>query len=168
MPAGSNGSHRPCPLCVIKGYESDHYPLSLRCGVKVLSSKEIIKTMDDAKVCPTCCCKHRSDYNCSTNYRNGDSRICSKKCSHNSHPLNHYACKHNDEAPTVSVSKVGSERSIPLVENLNLGHLFIGIQYDTGCQLSLISRSVLQTLPSSMYSQGNFTRVRVLSLRRGW
>ena len=116
LPAGNNGSHRPCPLCVIKGFESDHYPLSLRCGVKVLSSKEIIKTMDDAKVCPTCCCKHRSDYNCSTNYRNGDSRICSKKCSHNSHPLNHYACKHNDEAPTVSVSNPGTQRAEVLDE----------------------------------------------------
>ena len=119
--------------------------------------------MDDARVCPSCCCKHGRDFKCNPFIKDESSRICTKKCSHNNRPLNRFACKHNDEAPTVSVSKVGSERSIPLLENLDLGHLSLGIQYDTGCQLSLISKSVLQTLPASMYSQGNSTRVRVLS-----
>ena len=66
--------------------------------------------------------------------------ICAKKCSHKGCPLNRFACKHNNEDPTVSIFKVGSDRSIPMVENIILGHLSLGIQYDTGCQLSLISR----------------------------
>ena len=44
LPAGNNRERlrRPCPLCDIKGFESDHYPLSWRCGVKKLCFKEII------------------------------------------------------------------------------------------------------------------------------
>ena len=70
---------------------------------------------------------------------------------------------HSNQTPTVPVSKVGSNRSIPLVENIPLGAFFLGIQYDTGCQLSLISRSALQALPTSMYSQGTSSRVRVMT-----
>ena len=105
-------------------------------------------------------------YLCKPTFRDGTNRTCSKNCTHNGYPLNRYACSHNDEAATVSVSKIGSDRSILLVENLALGHLSLGIQYDTGCQLSLISRSVLRTLPTSMYSQGKSTRVRVLTYAR--
>ena len=52
--AGNNKDrpHRPCPLCTIKGFESDHYPLSWNCGVKKLCSKEIIKTIDEAEFVP--------------------------------------------------------------------------------------------------------------------
>ena len=39
----------------------------------------------------------------------------------------------------------------------------LGIQYDTGCQLSLISKSALQVLTTSMHSKGSFQRVRVLN-----
>ena len=116
LPAGNNGPRKPCPLCTIKGFESDHYPLNWRCGVKVLCSKEIIKTMDDAKVCPTCCLNHQSAYSCPTSFRDGNSRVCTKKCSHNGHPLNRNACKHNDEAPTVSVSNPGTQRAEVLDE----------------------------------------------------
>ena len=70
---------------------------------------------------------------------------------------------HNNHTPTVSVSKVCSDKSIPLVENVLVGNVSIGIQYDTGCQLSLISQSALQGIPSSMYSRGTSTGVRVLS-----
>ena len=46
---------------------------------------------------------------------------------------------HSNHTPTVSVSKVGSNKSIPLVENIPVGAVSLGIQYYTGCQLSLIS-----------------------------
>ena len=95
LPAGNNRDrpHRPCPLCNIKGFQSDHYPLSWNCGVKKLCSKEIIKTIDDARVCPSCCCNHRTNYNCQPTFRDGSSIIWTKKCSHNGHPLNRFACK---------------------------------------------------------------------------
>ena len=56
-----------------------------------------------------------------------------------------------------------SDRSIPLVENIPMGAFNLGIQYETGCQLSLISQSALQDLPTSMYSQGTSSRVRVMT-----
>ena len=59
---------------------------------------------------------------------------------------------HSNQTPTITVSKVGTDKSIPLVENIPVGNFSLGIQYDTGCQLSLISQSALQTLPTSMYS----------------
>ena len=44
-----------------------------------------------------------------------------------------------------------------------MGAFSMGIQYDTGCQLSLISKSALQDLPITMYSQGTSSRVRVMT-----
>ena len=70
---------------------------------------------------------------------------------------------HSNQTPTVSVSKVGSDRSIPLVENIPLGAFSLGIQYNTGCQLSLIFQSALQALPNSMYYHGTSSRVRLMS-----
>ena len=64
---------------------------------------------------------------------------------------------HNNQAPFISVSKVSANQSVPLVETLNLGGTKIGIQYDTGCQLSLISRSTLSTIPQYMYSTSQHT-----------
>ena len=46
---------KPCPLYIIKEFDSEHFPLSWTCGVKKLSSAEIIKIMDKAKVYPSCC-----------------------------------------------------------------------------------------------------------------
>ena len=89
--------------------------------------------------------------------------MCTNGCKLNGIPVHKPACKHNDRTESVSVSKVVSDRSIPLVENVSLGALILGIQYDTGCQLSLISRSVLKTIPTSMYSQGTSSRVRVMT-----
>ena len=93
LPAGNdkNKNRRPCPLCTVKGFEADHYPLSWSCGVKKLCSKEIIKTIDDAEVCPSCCCTHGPGYNCFPTFKDGSSRICTKKCSHNNLPLNLFA-----------------------------------------------------------------------------
>ena len=82
---------------------------------------------------------------------------------HDGIPVHRCACMHSNQAPTVSISKVGSDRSIPLVENIPLGSSSLGIQYDTGCQLSLISQSALQALPTSMYSRGTSSRVRVMT-----
>ena len=82
---------------------------------------------------------------------------------HDTLPVHSHACMHSNQAPTVSISKVASDRSIPLVENVPLGSSSLGIQYDTGCQLSLISQSALQALPKAMYSQGTSSRVRVMT-----
>ena len=78
-------------------------------------------------------------------------------------PVNPAACKHNDKVQSVSVSKVVSDRSIPLVENFPLCALTMEIQYDTGCQLNFISKSVLQTILTSMYSGGTSSRVKVMT-----
>ena len=119
--------------------------------------------MDETKVCISCGCGHHAEYLCKHTFPNGNSKICTKNCTHNGLPLNHHTCKHSNNTPTVLVSKVGSDRSIPLVENIVFGIHSLGIQHDTGCQLSLISRSALQTIPASMYSLGNSNRVRVLT-----
>ena len=89
-----------------------------------------------------------------------------KGCKLDGIPLHQTACKHNDKIQSVSVYKVFSDRSIPLVENFPLDGLTLGIQYDTGCQLSLISKSVLQTIRTSMSSQGTSSRVRVMTYVR--
>ena len=86
-----------------------------------------------------------------------------KGCKLNGIPVHKRACKHSDRTHSVYMSKVVSDRSIPLVENVPLGALTLGIQYDAGCQLSLISRSVLKTILTSMYSQGTSSRVRVMT-----
>ena len=65
------------------------------------------------------------------------------------------------------MSKVGSNKSIPLVENIYFGSTPVGIQYDTGCQLSLISRSALQTLPTDMYSIEKPTKVGIIPYAGG-
>ena len=56
-----------------------------------------------------------------------------------------------------------AERSIPLIETVHIGNIPIGIQYDTGCQMSMISKSVLQKLPEDMYSVSNSVNLRVLT-----
>ena len=54
-------------------------------------------------------------------------------------------------------------KSIPLVEDIQVGKVTLGIQYDTGCQLSIISKSALSTLPPSMYSLGTSSQIRVMT-----
>ena len=44
-----------------------------------------------------------------------------------------------------------------------MGQVTVGVQYDSGCQLSIISRSVLKKLHPSLYSLGNATKVRVMT-----
>ena len=72
-----------------------------------------------------------------------------RSASRGANPLHYAACKHNDKAPTciISENKINAagdnDRSIPLVETVNSGSIPIGIHYDTGCQMSLNSKSVL-------------------------
>ena len=70
---------------------------------------------------------------------------------------------HSNQAPFIFVSKVSTEKSVPLVETILLGNTPIGIQYDTGCQLSLISKSALSTIPQSMYSLGSSSQVKIMT-----
>ena len=70
---------------------------------------------------------------------------------------------HSNQAHFVMIPKVSANQSVPLVETLNLGGTKIGIQYDTGCQLSFISRSALSTIPQYMYSLVPSYKVRVLT-----
>ena len=136
--------------------------------MRKLSSADIIKIMDITRSCPSCGNGHTITHQCRTTFDNGDSRFCTKGCKHNGYPHHFAACKHNDEAPscTISVNKIDAtgdaERSIPLVETVTIGSASIGIQYDTGCQMSLIPKSVLQQLPVESYSVGKSIKIRVL------
>ena len=77
---------------------------------------------------------------------------------HGGSPVHHRACMHNNQAPFITVAKVGMNKSVALVEDIQVGKITLGIQYDTGCQLSIISRSTLSILPPSMYSLGTSSR----------
>ena len=148
---------RPCNLCTSKGFQSNHYPPNSECGAAKLSSPDILKLISDNKVCPSCIYTYDPAFPCRLTFHNGQSKVCPRGCQHDVLPDHHRACMHNNHTPTVSMSK-----SIPLVENIPVGTVSLGIQYNTGCQLSLISQSALQVLPTSMYSRGTSTRVRVL------
>ena len=154
---------RPCTLCTGKGFENDHFPLSYACGAGKLSSKDIIKLIDDLRACPTCTHTHNPDYKCKLTLFNGKSKVCTTGCCHNGLPLHRRACKHKDQAPSVTVSRVSINRSVPLVEDIIVGNSQVGIQYDTGCQLSLISQSTLSAIPSSMYTLGTSSKVRLMT-----
>ena len=73
---------------------------------------------------------------------------------------------HSNQTHFVTVPKVSANQSVPLVETLNLGGMKIGIQYDTGCHFSLISRSALSIIPQYMYSLGPSYKMRVLTYSR--
>ena len=79
-------------------------------------------------------------------------------------PYTHAACKHDDKAPSFIVTKLGNNKSIPLVESMDTGSSSISIQYDLGSQISLISKSALQSLPSDMYKKGRSSQVNLLPL----
>ena len=121
----------------------------LQMWVAKLSSPNILKIISDTKVCPSCTHVHDPSYKCKLTFFNSASKVCPKGCKHDGFPLYRHACMHSNQTPSVFVSKVASDRSIPLVETIPMGAFTMGIQYDTGCQLSLIS---LLALPTSMYS----------------
>ena len=104
--------YKPCLFCTFKGFKVMHYPLSKNWGVGKLSSEYIIKIMDKAKVCVSCGCGHQTGYLCKLNFPDGNSNICTKNCTQNGLLLNCHACNHSENTPTVSVSKIGSDRSM--------------------------------------------------------
>ena len=82
---------------------------------------------------------------------------------HGGSPVHHRACMHNNQAPFVTVAKVNVNKSVPLVEDIQVGKVTLGVQYDTGCQLSIISKSALSALPPSMYSLGTSSQIRMIT-----
>jgi len=154
---------RPCTLCSEKGFENNHFPLNRHCGVAKLSSKDILKLIDKLQACSTCTHTHEPTYKCRTTFHSGGSKVCTTGCLHNGLPLHRRACKHKDQAPSITVSKVSTNKSVPLVENIPVGNTHVGIQYDTGCQLSLILQSALSTIPNSMYTLGPSSKVRLVT-----
>ena len=127
-----------------------------------MSSPDILKLIADNGLCFTCTQAHHTPgYKCRTTYNNGMSKVCPKGCLERGIPVNKKACMHNNQTPFISVSKVGADRSVSLVETILLDNTPIGIQYDTGCQLSLISRSALCKIPQSMYSLGSSSQVKI-------
>ena len=137
-------------MCTVKGFLSDHYPLNRDCGVAKLSSLDILKIISDNNLCPTCTYSNDPAYKCKQIFFSGKSKVCTKGCMHDGIPVHICACMHSNHTPTFTVSK--GDKSVPLVENIPVGNISLGIQYDTGCQLSLISQSAFQSLPTSMYS----------------
>ena len=118
--------------------------------------------MNASRSCPFCSFSHCVDSNCRPTYWDGTSKACTKGCQHNGHLLNHAACMHNNEKPFFKVSKVGSDKSIPMMESLLTSSTSLEIQYDSGCWLNLISKSILQLLPAYTYSLGNSAIINLL------
>ena len=108
-------------MCSFKDFEDQHYPLSNRCGIKKLSSQEILHIMDEFGSYPTWGFSHSINSNCRSTYQDGSSKACSKGCQHIGYPFNRAQCKHRDKALSYTVSKVGSNKAIPWVENLCFG-----------------------------------------------
>ena len=81
---------------------------------------------------------------------------------HNRIPLNNAACKHKDKTPSATVSKVGSDKPIPMVETVMVNSVYLDIQYDTGCQPSLVNVTALKLLPMNCYTLGK-TQINLLA-----
>ena len=154
---------KPCAMCSIMGFENNHFSLTKHCGVVKLSSPEILKLIADNHLCFTCTQAHGKSFRCNPRFVNGVLKACPKGCMEKGIPVNRRVCMHSNQAPFVSVSKVSTDKSVPLVETILLGNTPIGIQYDTGCQLSLISKSALSTIPQSMYSLGSSSQVKIMT-----
>ena len=148
---------RPCAMDL----KLTIFPSPAPCGTVKLSLPKILKLIADKALCFTCTQAHSLGYKCKTTYNSGVSKVCPKGCLEKGIPVHKRACMHNNQAPFISVSKVSADRSVPLVETILLGNTPIGIQYDTGCQLSLISRSALSKIPQSMYSLGSSSQVKI-------
>ena len=103
-------------MCTAKEFQSDHYPLNRECGVGKLGSPDILKTISDHNLCPTCTYPNHPTYQCKQTFYNGNSKVCSKGCKHDGVPVHIRACMHSNQTPTFTVSKVGSDKSVPLVE----------------------------------------------------
>ena len=109
---------KPCSFCSFKGFDHQHYLLDRHCGITKLSSKEILQVMKRINACFTCEFQHTSNADCKSTFQSGDSKACRKGCLHNGIPVNLAICKHNDESPSVTVLKVGSNKAIPMMDIL--------------------------------------------------
>ena len=145
------------------GFEADHFSLTRSYGACKLSSPEILKVIADNHLCFTCVQSHGKNFKCKTTFYNSTPKVCPKGCSEKGIPVHRRACMHNNQAPFISISKVSTDKSVPLVETILLGNTPLGIQYDTGCQLSLISKSDLSAIPQSMYSLGSSSQVKIMT-----
>ena len=146
----------------LKGFQDDHFVLSRLCGVAKLRAPDILKIITDNHLCPTCTLAHDPIYKCPMAYKDGRSKVCTKGM-HGGSPIHHRACKHNNQAPIVTVAKVDVNKSVLLVEDAQEGKITLGVQYNTGCQLSIISISTLSILSPSMYSLGTFSQIRIIT-----
>ena len=155
--------HRPCSSCSFKGYDDQHYPLGRAFGIIKLSSKEILCIMGRVNACFTCGLQHASDTGCKHTCTNSVPNACPKGCLHNKVPVNPAVCKHSNESPSITVSKVGSDKAIPMMDILTIKSIPLDVQYDTGCQLSLITTSALILLPQTSYSLGNSNMINLLA-----
>ena len=117
----------PCFLCTVKGFQADHFALSKLCGVGKLSAPDILKLITDNHLCPSCTLNHDANYKCRTTYPDGRFKVCTKGCL----PVHFRACMHSNQAPYVTVSKVSMNKSVPLVEDILVDKITMGIQYDT-------------------------------------
>ena len=150
---------QPCILFTVKGSHTDHYHLTT-----AGSPNEVLPTSLNSSLittfalaAPTIMTQpSNANYSSTT----GPPR-CVPGCKHDGFQVQHKACMHSNQIPAVTVSKIGSDRSIPLVENVPMGEFSLGIQYDTDCQINLIPLSALRILPPSVYSQRDlFQRVK--------
>ena len=76
------------------------------------------------------------------------------------------ALAHSINYTCVSTWQDGTSKSIPMMKSLETTSALLEIQYDTGFQLSLISKSALHLLPEDSYSLGNSSRINLLDFRR--
>ena len=127
-----------------------------------LRAPDILKIITDNHLCPTCTLAHDPIYKCPMAYKDGRSKVCTKGM-HGGSPIHHRACKHNNQAPIVTVAKVDVNKSVLLVEDAQEGKITLGVQYNTGCQLSIISISALSILSPSMYSLGTSSQIRIIT-----
>ena len=121
----------PSTLCSLKRFQDKHFPLTKYCGVAKFCSKDIINLIIELKVCPTCTHAHDPGFKCTQVFYSGDSKVCPTGCTVDGIPLHRKACKHNDQAPFVNLSKVSTNKYVPLVEQILVGKSYIGIQYGT-------------------------------------
>ena len=108
---------KPCISCSSKGFDDWHYLLGKYCGITKLSSKEILQVMKRVNACFTCGFQH------SSNSATPPSQMESLKLLlHDRVPVNLAICKHNDDLPSVTISKVGSNKTIPIMAILSLDY----------------------------------------------
>ena len=119
--------------------------------------------MKRVNACLTCGFQHSSNADCQSTFPYGSPKACRKGCLHDGVPVNLAICKHNDESLSLTVSKVGSNKTIPMMDILTVKSVQLDVQYDTGCQISLITTSALKLLPRSSYTLGSSNLINLLA-----